>query len=257
MTPRLIGLDWGTTSCRAYLIGDGGAILARIDDGPRHPARREPGVRSGSRYPDRRLALDTWFVADRSLRHDRQSAGLGRSPLHAACCPASVDDIASGLAHIEQGNRAVAVVAGISTVSHGMPDVLRGEETQILGALATSSGDGLFLLPGTHSKWAEVRDGRVRWFRTFMTGEVFAALKEHTILGRLTCSKENSTRTPLPAAWSKGPAWREAVRFSIGFATRTYGLMNRLRRYRSRRLSQRPAQGGRDRRSGATRMRQL
>ena len=67
-----------------------------------------------------------------------------------------------------------------------MPDVMRGEETQILGALALSGRDeGLFLLPGTHSKWAEVADGRIVSFRTFMTGEVFGALKDHTILGRL------------------------------------------------------------------------
>ena len=67
-----------------------------------------------------------------------------------------------------------------------MPDVMRGEETQIFGALALSGRDeGLFLLPGTHSKWAEVKDGRIVSFRTFMTGEVFGALKDHTILGRL------------------------------------------------------------------------
>jgi len=54
---------------------------------------------------------------------------------------------------------------------------MRGEETQILGVLASGGGDGVYVLPGTHSKWAEVQGGRIVGFETFMTGEVFAVLK--------------------------------------------------------------------------------
>ena len=103
-----------------------------------------------------------------------------------AKCPAGTDDIVKALARIEWGELTIALVPGLSTENDGMPDVMRGEETQIFGALALSGNDdGLFLLPGTHSKWAEVSGGRIVSFRTFMTGEVFGALKDHTILGRL------------------------------------------------------------------------
>jgi 2-dehydro-3-deoxygalactonokinase len=124
---------------------------------------------------------------------------------------------------------AVALVPGLSTENDGMPDVMRGEETQIFGGLALSGRDeGLFLLPGTHSKWAEVRDGRIVSFRTFMTGEVFAALKDHTILGRLM-------REGVPDTDGFARGVREgAAPGSAGallnrlFATRTYGLMAKL-----------------------------
>src|SRR6185369_18054344 len=103
-----------------------------------------------------------------------------------ARCPAGADEIVKALTRIEWNELTIALVPGLSTENDGMPDVMRGEETQIFGALALSgASDGLFLLPGTHSKWAEVRDGRLVSFRTFMTGEVFGALKDHTILGRL------------------------------------------------------------------------
>jgi 2-dehydro-3-deoxygalactonokinase len=110
-----------------------------------------------------------------------------------------------------------------------MPDVMRGEETQIFGALALSGReDGLFLLPGTHSKWAEVADGRIVSFRTFMTGEVFGALKDHTILGRLM-----REAAPDADAFARGVAEGAALG-SAGallnrlFATRTYRLMDKL-----------------------------
>ncbi len=68
----------------------------------------------------------------------------------------------------------------------GRHDVIRGEEAQIFGALEDRApGRQVFCLPGTHSKWASVQDGRIDWFATSMTGEVYSVLAEHSILGRL------------------------------------------------------------------------
>jgi 2-dehydro-3-deoxygalactonokinase len=67
------------------------------------------------------------------------------------------------------------------------PDVMRGEETQVVGALALRPAlarGALVILPGTHAKWVAVADGRVRDFATFMTGELFALLRDHSLLGR-------------------------------------------------------------------------
>ncbi len=144
-------------------------------------------------------------------------------------CPAGADDIVEALAKIDHAGRAIALVPGLSTENDGMPDVMRGEETQILGALEIAKTEGgVFLLPGTHSKWAGVTQGRITSFRTFMTGEVFGALKDHTILGRLM-------REGAPDAESFARGVREGAALgSAGallnriFATRTYGLMDQL-----------------------------
>jgi 2-dehydro-3-deoxygalactonokinase len=62
---------------------------------------------------------------------------------------------------------------------------MRGEETQIIGASSLGLSEGMFVMPGTHSKWVQVADGKIVDFSTYMTGEIFSALKEHTILGTL------------------------------------------------------------------------
>jgi 2-dehydro-3-deoxygalactonokinase len=90
------------------------------------------------------------------------------------------------LRHETGHGRIIHFVPGLSIVgADGVPDVIRGEETQIIGEVGAASGHRLLVLPGTHSKWALVEDGRIVWFATFMTGELFGVLKEHSILGRL------------------------------------------------------------------------
>jgi 2-dehydro-3-deoxygalactonokinase len=132
------------------------------------------------------------------------------------------------LARIDRHGRSIALVPGLSTENDGMPDLMRGEETQIVGALALSGGDeGLFLLPGTHSKWAHVSGGRIVSFRTFMTGEVFGALKDHTILGRLM--KDDGDAQGFTRGVNEGAALGSAgALLNRLFATRTYGLMDKV-----------------------------
>jgi len=222
---KLIGLDWGTTSCRAYLIGASGAVLDRQLDGP--------GILKAEGHfgPWLDSMIGGWIATHgpapvilSGMIGSRQ--GWKEAPY--AKCPAGADDLVQALARIEWGELTIALVPGLSTENAGMPDVMRGEETQILGALALSGErDGLFLLPGTHSKWAGVEQGRIVSFRTFMTGEVFGALKDHTILGRLMADGRD------PDAFAHGA--REGAALSGAgallnrvFATRTYGLMDKL-----------------------------
>jgi 2-dehydro-3-deoxygalactonokinase len=225
-TPHLIGLDWGTTSCRAYLIGADGAVLDRQLDGP--------GILKveGHFGPWLDSMIGGWIATHgpgpvilSGMIGSRQ--GWQEAPY--AHCPAGADNIVKALARIEWSGLTIALVPGLSTENDAMPDVMRGEETQIFGALALSGqGDGLFLLPGTHSKWAQVRDNRIVSFRTFMTGEVFGALKEHTILGRLM-----NDGAPHAEAFERG-VHEGASLDGAGallnrvFATRTYGLMDKL-----------------------------
>jgi 2-dehydro-3-deoxygalactonokinase len=100
-------------------------------------------------------------------------------------CPADVGAIARGLLAFDAEAGRIHLVPGV--IQRGpLPNVLRGEETQIVGAIARDpalAADSLIVLPGTHSKWVRVRDGRIEGFDTFMTGELFAVLRDHSLLG--------------------------------------------------------------------------
>jgi 2-dehydro-3-deoxygalactonokinase len=101
-------------------------------------------------------------------------------------CPAGAPDIGAALVEIEFDWAQVKLVPGLSTTDEaGIAEVMRGEETQVIGVLEAMGGSGLACLPGTHSKWATVEDGRIVGFTTHMTGETFGALRGHTILGRM------------------------------------------------------------------------
>src|SRR6478609_4016874 len=139
--PHLIGLDWGTTSCRAYLIGAEGAVLDRQLDAP--------GILKAEGHfgPWLDSMIGGWIATHgvapiilSGMIGSRQ--GWKEAPY--AKCPAGADDIIKALTPIEWAGLSIALVPGLSTENEGMPDVMRGEETQISGALALSGqGDGL------------------------------------------------------------------------------------------------------------------
>lgn len=195
----LIGLDWGTTSFRAYRMGADGRILDRfssdlgimaVADGDFAAALRQqiaPWI-SGPAHPP---ILASGMIGSRQGWHEAPYVAL----------PAGAPELADGLASTISGDGlTVHFVPGLSVREPGgTPDVMRGEETQLVGAMAPAAGPFLFILPGTHSKWAVASDGRIRWFATFLTGEMFAILKNHSILGRLM-----SGSTHDPAAFRQG-----------------------------------------------------
>ena len=111
-------------------------------------------------------------------------------------CPARLPDLAVGAKRVSAGKRNAAYICpGLSCRDReGVPDVMRGEEVQIFGALAihTKTSTLNVCLPGTHSKHAFVRGGRIERFLTHMTGEAFGLLRDHSILGRLVTEREAS-----------------------------------------------------------------
>lgn len=182
--PCLIGIDWGTSSLRAYLLGPGALLL---------DSRSQPwGIQH---TPDRdfarayRLLLEDWLARWPGL--PAIASGMigsrqGWREVPYADCPANASALAAGLVRIETGVGALHLIPGVRQVGEH-PNVLRGEETQVVGALALEPAlekQALLLLPGTHSKWVQVRDGALQAFSTYMTGELFAVLREHSILGR-------------------------------------------------------------------------
>ena len=118
--------------------------------------------------------------------------------------------MASSLVWPEPG-RPLGLVPGLRTThADGSPDVLRGEEVQIFGALdALGLDHGIFVLPGTHSKWAIVESRRVMGFCTFMTGELYALLRHQSILSRLMTVRTHGLRI------SKA-SWQAAARPPVG-----------------------------------------
>jgi 2-dehydro-3-deoxygalactonokinase len=100
-----------------------------------------------------------------------------------------------------------------------IPDVMRGEETQVLGAAIE---DGTVVLPGTHSKWVRVERGRIVGFTTWMTGEVFAVLASHSILGRLMTG-EAEDEDAFARGLARGAASGGALLHEL-FGVRTQGL---------------------------------
>jgi len=179
----MIGIDWGTSSARAYRLTPGGAVLER-----REAALGILNVPQGG-FPDalRSLAGD-WIAAGarRVLLAGMVGSRQGWQEAPYVSCPAGLDTLAGALVRVPFAEADVRLVAGVSAEdAAGVPEVMRGEEVQVLGVLAEAGPDALLCLPGSHAKWVRVERGQIAWFETSMTGETFAALRGHTILGRM------------------------------------------------------------------------
>ena len=216
--PSLLAIDWGTTRFRAYLLDGAGAVIERVESADGIMAVKPGGfpvvlaLRCGSwlaRHPDLPVVM-AGMVGSRN--------GWVEAPYRA--CPASAEEIAGAFVPVEIGNgRLARIVPGLSTRdASGAPDVMRGEETLALGA---GLADGLVVLPGTHSKWVRLEQGRITGFSTFMTGEFYAALLGHTILGALRAEPD------APEGFERGlaAADRPGGLTAQAFAARTSVLM--------------------------------
>jgi len=178
--PPLIAVDWGTSSLRGARLDEAGRVLEE-KSAPLGILNVPDGDFAGvfaSLFSD-------WMKPAGSVCLISGMAG-SRQGWHEApyvACPAGADELRQRLHWIEPGR--IALVPGLSDEQGDVPDVMRGEEVQIFGAMRLAGlTDGLFVLPGTHSKWATVRGGRVTGFRTFMTGEFYGLLSQHSILAR-------------------------------------------------------------------------
>ncbi len=193
----LLGLDWGTSSLRAYLFDQDGKVLdeRRSECG----IMALPAPREQDGFP---LALEQicgdWLKTNTSLpvlACGMVGSQQGWKEAAYFDCPADPKVLAQSLTEVLFGaGRKVHIVPGL-IMRGDYPDVMRGEETQIVGAmgLASAASDhATIVLPGTHSKWARLDKGIISEFTTFMTGEVFAALSQNTILSRLITSAEGA-----------------------------------------------------------------
>jgi 2-dehydro-3-deoxygalactonokinase len=176
----LIAIDWGTTTARAYWLDPAGRSLAQTSAPLGVQQVGAGGFPAALRTLLGDAAADAPVIACGMI-------GSRQGWIEAAycACPADLATIAAALTPVP-GTR-VAIVPGLLCHdADGVPDVLRGEETQILGTLEGAPvAPRLIVLPGTHSKWARCGAGGIEAFATFMTGELYALLRTHSMLGRL------------------------------------------------------------------------
>jgi 2-dehydro-3-deoxygalactonokinase len=227
---RLLAIDWGSTSLRAYLLGPGGAVLQtrRSDAGAStlggDPARFEAALAQVlGDWPQVHPGLPMVACGMVGSAHGWREAPYAE-------CPIDIGDLHAQAVEVPCLGAELKILPGLSCrEADGTPDVMRGEETQIAGVLARrplEAADAMIVLPGTHSKWARLQAGRVVNFATRMTGELYAVLREHSVLGRLMAAGAEQRFDNI--AFDKGLA---AARRSGGrdlahqlFATRTLGL---------------------------------
>jgi 2-dehydro-3-deoxygalactonokinase len=241
----LVALDWGTTALRAYLFDAAGQLLetrastAGIMNLPR--AASEGGFDLAFDAVCGNWLEDAPHLPVIAAGMVGSAQGWKEAPY--VDTPASPDEIVRGIVRVQTA-RGVALHIVPGVLERGeLPNVMRGEETQIFGALAGDAPtvtqksaaanepeSALIGLPGTHAKWVIVRGARIERFYTFMTGEVFAALSEHTILGRTMTTPERPDTAAFLRGISVARNHGHAGVLATIFSTRTLGLTAQLSR---------------------------
>lgn len=223
----LIALDWGTSSLRAYLLGNNGEVIDTRSG--------EDGILAAGMDFEAVFEkyVGNWLVQKPDLpviASGMIGSRQGWIEVPYIELPAGLNEIAKGLkTYTTRNGVLIRFVPGISTTANALPDVMRGEETQVFGALNTHNEENLFVLPGTHSKWVRVYEGQIIDFRTFMTGELFQALRHHTILGRLMRDDVYDTESFVRGVLQIGTNGTSSENLmSSLFSVRTLGLFEQV-----------------------------
>lgn len=181
----LIGVDWGSSNIRAFRIGGDGRTIERRERSA--PLRTLAGSHANllaeliAPWRENAPHLPILLSGMVGSREGWRDAGYCDVPTDLAA-------IAQHCVTVEDGDMRALIVPGLRQCQvSGPPDYMRGEEVQLFGALALTGADaGTYCLPGTHSKWIEVADGRILGFRTYMTGDLFDVLRTHSVLSFTT-----------------------------------------------------------------------
>lgn len=208
----LIAIDWGLSSFRMYLIGNNGEVQQRysadsgvlmLQDRDFEQCLRSHLQEFGS------IPADVPKIASGMITSNR---GWCETPY--VTCPAAPGDLAEALiSHKMEDLGTIWFVPGVDQMTPE-PDIMRGEETQLAGLAVQETVTAI--LPGTHSKWASLSPTEISRFKTFMTGELYAILMEHSILGHTTES-----------IWSD-IVFKEGVQTGYSFRNQHKGLLSEL-----------------------------
>jgi 2-dehydro-3-deoxygalactonokinase len=173
-----IAVDWGTTNRRAYRLDCAGECTGEFDDSKGVLSVPEGGFPAAVEEIRERLGDLPLLLAG------MVGSNKGWIEVPYVACPAGIDELVAKLGWASDRE---AIVPGVSYVGQGRADVMRGEEVQLLGGIESGAlhHDALVCHPGTHNKWALLRNGIIQTFGTVMTGELFGLLRDHSILAEL------------------------------------------------------------------------
>ena len=216
--PAYVAVDWGTSSFRLWVMDAAGEVLGerRSDQGMTAAARAGFASVLQSHLDALGVAasLPVVICGMAGARQGWVEAGYIDTPAHLC-------DVLGRAVVVGGQPRDIRILPGIAQRDGGAPDVMRGEETQLLGALGLrAAGDALVCMPGTHSKWVHVRGGTVQRFATFMTGELFSAIARDTILSHAVAGAEEAVDQD---------AFRSAVAEAFAAPARAANLLFRVR----------------------------
>ena len=182
-------VDWGTSNFRLWLVDEAGTVLAE----------RQSDQGMGSLKADEfKGVLESHLTALEApadlpvMMAGMVGARTGWAEAPYATAPADLRTLADKALEIPGTDRAVTILPGVCQTTPQPHDVMRGEETQLAGAVSDGLQDAIFCLPGTHSKWAIVEGGKLIGFTTMMTGEMFNLLSRQSIL-RLSVDADAET----------------------------------------------------------------
>jgi 2-dehydro-3-deoxygalactonokinase len=184
MTDAFLAADWGTSNLRAWVIDPDGSVRD-VRKFPWGVARLQPGGAQAALDDEVRPALHAEDMP--AILCGMIGSNLGLAPAPYVDCPVDASALAGRLYEVSGAGPPVRIVPGLRCRRpNGDPDVIRGEETKVLGWLAEDParcvGEHLLCLPGTHCKWIQIVDGRIERFLTAMSGELFEVLGRHGVL---------------------------------------------------------------------------
>ncbi len=233
----MIAVDWGTSNFRGFRLNQEGTVLARLSS-PRGILRIEDAHFEEAL----REEVAVWLAEGekRILLCGMIGSRQGWVEAKYLPCPAGIEDLANAVIQVPFAGAEVWLIPGVigSDIGSdggpdagpdavGVPEVMRGEETAAMGMVDACGGAGLACFPGTHSKWIHLRDRKIVSFATWMTGEIYSALRQCTILER-TMTKD----TPIDeSAFHDGVA-RSADSGGLLhhlFGVRTLALMGQMK----------------------------
>jgi len=220
----VIAVDWGTSNFRAFRLDAMGRIVDR---------RSSPtGILTVERNGFAELLtsqVGDWLSAGetRILLCGMIGSREGWAETKYINCPVTIEDLAAAVVAIPFGPAKALLIPGVAAKDgSGFPEVMRGEETEAIGAIDAFGGSGTVCLPGTHSKWVQLRDGAMDGFQTCMTGEVYSALRRCTILSSIM----SPNATIDESAFLRGVerSSNEGGLLHHLFSVRTLGLVDQL-----------------------------
>lgn len=220
----MIAVDWGTSNFRAFRLGEDGRILDRRSS-PLGILR----IGSAGFAETLRSQVAAWLEGGekRILLSGMVGSRQGWVEAPYLPCPVGLADLATAVVKVPFDGAEVLLVPGVSGAnSNGVPEVMRGEETEAMGIVDMCDGEGLVCFPGTHAKWIQLHDRKIASFITCMTGELYEALRTSTILKRTMSAN---------APFNEGAFLRGVERSANPggllhhlFGVRTLTLMNQL-----------------------------